>query len=55
VEGAVGQGVRWSLYLRDPEGNRVELSADNPAAGWRRSSAWLNAPSTPFDLSDERP
>jgi len=53
IEGAVDHGVSWSLYLRDPEGNQVELFADNPAVDWRRSSAWLDAPSVPFEIPDQ--
>ena len=43
-------GVSWSLYLRDPEGNQVELFADNPSVNWRSSAEWINAPSTPFEI-----
>jgi len=51
IEGAVDHGVSWSLYLRDPDSNQVELFADNPGVDWRRSSEWLNAPSLPLDLT----
>ena len=27
---AVSHGTTWSLYLRDPEGNRIEIFADTP-------------------------
>jgi catechol 2,3-dioxygenase len=50
ADGAVDHGVSWSLYLRDPEGNQVELFADNPAANWRQSSDWLERPGRPLDL-----
>ena len=50
VDGAVDHGVSWSLYLRDPEGNQVELFADNPTVSWRSSAEWINAPSIPFEL-----
>ncbi len=53
VDGAVDHGISWSLYLRDPEGNQVELFADNPAVDWRRSFEWINVPSVPFDLAGE--
>ncbi len=53
VEGAVDHGVSWSLYLRDPEGNQVELFADNPSVDWRQSSDWINSPSVPFELAEE--
>ena len=51
VDGAVDHRVSWSLYMRDPEGNQVELFADNPDVDWRRSSDWMEAPSLPVDLS----
>ena len=47
---AVDPGVNWSLYPGDPEGNQVELFADNPGVGWRRSSEWINVPSVPFQF-----
>jgi catechol 2,3-dioxygenase len=50
VDGMVDHGVSWSLYLRDPEGNQVELFADNPSVNWRSSTEWINAPSTPFEI-----
>ena len=50
VDGIVGHGVSWSLYLCDPEGNPVELFADNPTVNWRSSAEWINAPSTPFEI-----
>lgn len=40
IDGAVNQGVSFSLCLRDREGNQVELFADNPDVGWRGSDAW---------------
>lgn len=48
VDGAIDHGVSYSLYLRDPEGNQVELFTDNPEVDWRDSDAWLAAPSEPM-------
>ena len=47
LEGAADHGVSEALYLRDPDGNGVELYWDRPreewprdeAAGWRCSRA----------------
>lgn len=50
VDGSVDHHVSWSLYLRDPEGNQVELFSDNPAVDWRQSSDWIQRPGLPLRL-----
>jgi catechol 2,3-dioxygenase len=52
VDGATDHGVSEAIYLRDPDGNGVELYRDKPEAEWPRPPegdgvAMLNAP---FDL-----
>ena len=37
LEGASDHGVSEALYLRDPDGNGVELYRDRPSAEWPRS------------------
>ena len=37
LDGASDHGVSEALYLRDPDGNGVELYRDRPAAEWPRS------------------
>jgi len=37
LEGATDHGVSESLYLRDPDGNGVELYRDRPESEWPRS------------------
>ena len=37
LEGAAEHGVSQALYLRDPDGNGVELYADRPQEVWPRS------------------
>ena len=37
LEGAADHGVSEALYLRDPDGNGVELYWDRPAAEWPRT------------------
>ena len=39
LEGAADHGVSQALYLRDPDGNGVELYWDRPAAEWPRDAA----------------
>lgn len=38
LEGAAEHGVSEALYLRDPDGNGVELYWDRPESAWPRSS-----------------
>lgn len=39
LDGASDHGVSEALYLRDPDGNGVELAADRPEAEWPRTPA----------------
>jgi catechol 2,3-dioxygenase len=51
LEGAADHGVSEALYLRDPDGNGVELYWDRPQAGWPRdSSGGLAMYTRPLDL-----
>ena len=52
LEGASDHGVSEAIYLRDPDGNGIELYRDRPREEWPRPSdgegvAMFNAP---FDL-----
>lgn len=38
LDGAADHGVSEALYLRDPDGNGVELYRDRPDAEWPRSA-----------------
>jgi len=38
LDGAADHGVSEALYLRDPDGNGVELAWDRPAAEWPRDA-----------------
>lgn len=38
LEGAADHGVSEALYLRDPDGNGVELYHDRPEANWPRDA-----------------
>jgi catechol 2,3-dioxygenase len=53
LEGATDHGVSEAIYLRDPDGNGVELYRDRPKDEWPRAQdgsgfAMFNAP---FDLN----
>lgn len=51
LEGASDHGVSEALYLRDPDGNGVELYRDRPLADWPRdASGELMMVSDPLDL-----
>ncbi|MBV1796372.1 VOC family protein [Siccirubricoccus sp. G192] len=39
LEGAADHGVSEAIYLRDPDGNGVELYHDRPRAEWPRDAA----------------
>ena len=51
LEGASDHGVSEAIYLRDPDGNGVELYRDRPRAEWPRDPAGNLAMTTePLDL-----
>jgi catechol 2,3-dioxygenase len=51
LEGAADHGVSEALYLRDPDGNGVELYRDRPASAWPRAPDGTIAMHTrPLDL-----
>src|SRR5947208_14653059 len=51
LEGASDHGVSQALYLRDPDGNGVELYWDRPEESWPRdSSGGLAMFTRPLDL-----
>jgi catechol 2,3-dioxygenase len=55
LEGAADHGVSLALYLRDPDGNGVELYWDRPSEEWPRSPSGEIAMRTePLDLAELR-
>jgi catechol 2,3-dioxygenase len=51
LEGAADHGVSEAIYLRDPDGNGVELYRDKPQSQWPRTAAGELAMFTqPLDL-----
>jgi catechol 2,3-dioxygenase len=51
LEGAADHGVSESVYLRDPDGNGIELYRDRPQADWPRDpSGGLVMYTHPLDL-----
>jgi catechol 2,3-dioxygenase len=53
LEGAADHGVSEALYLRDPDGNGVELYWDRPQDQWPRTpDGGVNMYTRPLDLAD---
>jgi catechol-2,3-dioxygenase len=50
IVGASDHTVTHSLYLRDPDGNEIELYVDVESADWRSDPALFNAPIKPLHL-----
>lgn len=52
LEGATDHGVNIAVYLRDPDGNGVELMVDRPAVDWpRRHGGQIAMRVDPLDLT----
>lgn len=52
LEGAADHGVSEAIYLRDPDGNGVELYRDRPRAEWPIVNGKLNMVTEPLDLDE---
>lgn len=52
LDGASDHLVSEALYLRDPEGNGVEIYADRPRSDWVRDGDKIEMATIPLDLSD---
>lgn len=50
IDGMSDHTISFSLYLRDPDDNEIELYVDNPAIDWRTSDEWMQQPVKPLDL-----
>jgi catechol 2,3-dioxygenase len=50
IEGLSDHTISQSIYLRDPDGNEVELFVDNPACDWKNDTSWMEAPVKPLVL-----
>ncbi|MWB77870.1 glyoxalase [Pseudooceanicola sp. 216_PA32_1] len=51
IDGAADHGVSEAIYLRDPDGNGVELYRDRAEADWpRNAKGELKMVNTPLDL-----
>ncbi len=53
LDGAADHGVSEALYLRDPDGNGIELYRDRDPTEWpRRADGSLGMTTNPLDLED---
>ena len=52
VDGLSDHTVSQSLYLRDPDGNEVELYVDNPDYDWENNAGWMEAPVRPLQFGN---
>lgn len=50
TEGAADHGVSEAIYLRDPDGNGVEIYRDRPREEWPRRAGQLQMTTAPLDL-----
>lgn len=49
VVGMSDHTATWSLYLLDPDGNELELYADNPDVDWKNDPEAVMAPIRPLE------
>ncbi|MDE3030999.1 MAG: VOC family protein [Acidobacteriota bacterium] len=50
VVGATDHGVTHSLYVRDPDGNEIELYVDVPGVDWGDPELWASPTMRPLRL-----
>jgi catechol 2,3-dioxygenase len=52
IEGASDHGVSEAIYLRDPDGNGIELYRDRPAQQWPRANGQLQMTTKSLNLDE---
>lgn len=50
IDGVSDHTVSQSLYVRDPDGNELELYVDDPAIDWAADRSWMETPVKPLRL-----
>lgn len=50
IEGIADHTITQSIYVKDPDGNEVELYVDDSSLDWRNDATWMTAPVKPLDL-----
>lgn len=51
IDGLSDHTISQSIYLRDPDGNEVELYVDDPACDWKNDDSWMEAPVKPLNIA----
>ncbi len=52
IDGLSDHTISQSIYLRDPDGNEVELYVDNTSYDWKNDDSWMEAPVKPLSLGE---
>lgn len=52
VSGLADHTISQSIYLKDPDGNEIELYVDNPDYDWRNNQDWMETPVKPLNLDN---
>ena len=52
IDGLSDHTITQSIYLRDPDGNEIELYVDDPAYDWQNDDSWMEAPVKPLVLGE---
>ena len=52
IQGASDHGISWAIYLPDPDGNGIELAADQPRENWGNLRDPRTIGPRPLDLED---
>jgi catechol 2,3-dioxygenase len=50
IVGATDHGMTHSLYIKDPDGNEIELYVDVPGVDWNDPALWLKPTLKPLQL-----
>ncbi len=52
IDGLADHMISQSIYLKDPDGNELELYVDNPDFDWKSDDSWMSAPFKSLDLDE---
>lgn len=50
IDGISDHTISQSIYLKDPDGNELELYVDDPDYDWSTDDSWMEAPVKPLKL-----
>lgn len=50
IDGMSDHTISFSLYIRDPDNNEIEIYVDNADTDWRTSKQWMDQPVKPLSL-----